>query len=247
MHPLLFLVLALVPPTATVHPASPLSAVRPEAVTIARSSAVALSVSPTIVPVGRPLDATVTWSGVPDPAPGDWLGVYHANDSVAATAPIKYQFANASAGASRGRLMFRLLNLRADYVVHFFRGGVAAPVLVATSNPVAVANPREPMAGRLALTRDPSEMLVTWTQVGRAVMEGLVTVGEAPPSPIQGRFVMAFCAPECMVCLTGAYGRGMSRPRQPMQHPIAVVYGELKATFGTVPVCAAVQQVKTMY
>ena len=35
--------------------------------------------------------------------------------------------------------------------------------------------------------------------------------------------------------------------RQPKKHSIAVVYGELKATFGTHLVWAAVQQVKTMY
>ena len=40
---------------------------------------------------------------------------------------------------------------------------------------------------------------------------------------------------------------GMGLPRRPMEHLIAVLYGDLKATFGTDLVCAAVQQGKTMY
>ena len=39
----------------------------------------------------------------------------------------------------------------------------------------------------------------------------------------------------------------MSFPRQSMQHSIALLYGELKATFGTDVVCAVMQQVKTMH
>ena len=55
-----------------------------------------------------------------------------------------------------------------------------------------------------------------------------------------------------MQCLVGAWFMAnrrlwevVSLPIQPKKHPIAV--SRLKATFGTDLVCAAVQQVKTMY
>ena len=40
---------------------------------------------------------------------------------------------------------------------------------------------------------------------------------------------------------------GMSLPRRPLEHSIAVLCSDLKATFGTDLVCATVQQGKTMY
>ena len=40
---------------------------------------------------------------------------------------------------------------------------------------------------------------------------------------------------------------GESLPTRPMKHLIAILCGDLKATFGTSLVCAAVQQGKTMY
>ena len=39
---------------------------------------------------------------------------------------------------------------------------------------------------------------------------------------------------------------GKSLPRRPMEHSIAVLCGDLEATFGTGLLCAAVQQGKTM-
>ena len=47
--------------------------------------------------------------------------------------------------------------------------------------------------------------------------------------------------------LTGAYGRGMSLPRWPKKHSIAIVCGDGKATFGADLVCVAVRQGDTMY
>ena len=41
--------------------------------------------------------------------------------------------------------------------------------------------------------------------------------------------------------------RGMSLPKRPMEHSIAVLCGDLKATLGADVVCVAVQQGKTMY
>ena len=54
---------------------------------------------------------------------------------------------------------------------------------------------------------------------------------EVGSSPIKGSHTKFLC----------------THPRQPKKHSIAVVYGELKATFGSNLVCAAVQHVKTMY
>ena len=47
--------------------------------------------------------------------------------------------------------------------------------------------------------------------------------------------------------LTGAYGRGMSLPKRPKKHLIAVLCGDVKATFGADLVHAAVRQGETMY
>ena len=47
--------------------------------------------------------------------------------------------------------------------------------------------------------------------------------------------------------LTGTYGRGMSLPRRPKKHSIAVPYSDVKATFGADLVRAAVRQGETMY
>ena len=47
--------------------------------------------------------------------------------------------------------------------------------------------------------------------------------------------------------LTGAYGRGKSLPRRPMEHSIAILCGDLRPTFGTDLVCAELEQVKTIY
>ena len=46
---------------------------------------------------------------------------------------------------------------------------------------------------------------------------------------------------------TGTAWEGGRLPRRPKKHSMAVLPGDLKATFGTDPVCAAVQRGKTMY
>ena len=52
---------------------------------------------------------------------------------------IAEQFANHSAGwpSSSGSLRFQLLNLRADYIFTFMRGGIYSPTLAATSSVVS--------------------------------------------------------------------------------------------------------------
>lgn len=47
--------------------------------------------------------------------------------------------------------------------VGFFRNGFANPHLVAQTPVITVASPNRPAHARLALTDDPTEMLVQWT------------------------------------------------------------------------------------
>jgi hypothetical protein len=57
--------------------------------------------------------------------------------------------------------------MRDNMILYFFTGGLDKPVVVAASNIVTVANFNEPLQGRLSLSAQPSEMLVTWTTKNR--------------------------------------------------------------------------------
>jgi len=71
----------------------------------------------------------------------------------------------------RGSLQFRLVNARAGVIFGFFRSGLVTsaeraqfhnPVPVAVSNVVRFQNWNEPLQAHLALTGDPTEMVLSW-------------------------------------------------------------------------------------
>ncbi|KAK9830188.1 hypothetical protein WJX72_010191 [[Myrmecia] bisecta] len=108
----------------------------------------------------------VSWKGVPSPGPLDIVAlVVPADADLTSTSITKYKWARESDVFSRGAgtLRFRLLNMRADMRFVFLRNGTDFPVLAAKGEPIKVANPNEPTQGHLALTSNPSEMVVQWT------------------------------------------------------------------------------------
>lgn len=117
----------------------------------------------------------------PHPSADDWVGVFSPSKFNASTcpgshgsgpgpvicsAPIKYQFANYSAGygvSGKGALQFQLINQRQDFSFALFTGGLSSPKLIAVSNAIAFANPKAPVYPRLAQGKSWNEMTVTWT------------------------------------------------------------------------------------
>lgn len=125
----------------------------------------------------------VKWSGVPYPSYDDLIAVYvPANASITATAPAKFKFvARADPGHMQegaGSTRFRMLNMRADMRFVFVRGGPVAPQIVASSEVLQLLHPNEPTGVHLALTGNPSEMLVQW--VTRDAGTPYVTWGTSP-------------------------------------------------------------------
>ncbi len=62
-----------------------------------------------------------------------------------------------------GTLSVQLLNMRANMIFYFFTGGLSQAVAVGKSSFINVTNVNEPLQGRLSLTADLSQVLVTWT------------------------------------------------------------------------------------
>lgn len=108
----------------------------------------------------------LSYSGFPTPSSDEWIGLYLVNDAVNKIAPIAYQMASHDPQyltTGSGVLTVQLLNMRSNMVFYFFSGGLSQPVLVAQSVPIIVADVNEPLQGRLSLTPDPSQPLITWT------------------------------------------------------------------------------------
>uniref|UniRef100_A0A7R9UZ11 Purple acid phosphatase n=1 Tax=Chlamydomonas euryale TaxID=1486919 RepID=A0A7R9UZ11_9CHLO len=110
---------------------------------------------------------TVAWNGLEQPDFDDFVAVYvPAGADIAKTSPAKFTFcAGADAGHlvnGSGTLRFRLINYRQDIGIVLVRGGLVSPVAVAEAT-IRVQNPNEPLQAHLALTADPSEMMVQWT------------------------------------------------------------------------------------
>eukprot|EP00611_Tribonema_gayanum_P015184 TRINITY_DN269_c0_g1_i1.p1 TRINITY_DN269_c0_g1~~TRINITY_DN269_c0_g1_i1.p1 ORF type:complete len:651 (+),score=172.68 TRINITY_DN269_c0_g1_i1:194-2146(+) len=176
-----------------------------EAAMTALEEGISLSVTPTELPSSGSW-VEVTWSGLSAAAGNEFIAWYSpasALSDVTAVAPVKYQFlsANCTAPCSKGVLRFRLLNLRDEegYAAGLFRGGLDAPVLVAsttggdkahaatnlalTNAAVTFANPHsEVLHPHLALTGVPGEMRVSW-------VTGTPPTEASPPQRVQWRDV----------------------------------------------------------
>lgn len=134
------------------------------ATTIQLEDGITVTVTPDRVKNGD--FVTVSWSGVTSPSDGDWIGVYSpSTTNMLKHFPIKFQFCNHSVthpATGAGSLGFQLLNLRADYVMSFMRGGIKTPVVAAVSNTVTFAEYSLPFQVHLALTKDTRFMKVMW-------------------------------------------------------------------------------------
>ncbi|EDQ86017.1 uncharacterized protein MONBRDRAFT_28659 [Monosiga brevicollis MX1] len=100
------------------------------------------------------------------PNKNDFVALYLTSDDVTATTPIKYQFLNydpAYLSSGRSKLVFQLLNMRENFVLHAFTGGPDHPTLVASSTPITNTIANVPTQGRLALTNDEASVRVSWT------------------------------------------------------------------------------------
>jgi len=113
---------------------------------------------------------TVSWSGVSEPCELDFLAVYSPSDALLSpggnieTVPVQFQYLHVDPSHMQngaGSLVFQLLNLRSDYALGLFRGGIKNPVLVAISNKVSNGASSVPMHRHLALVGDGS-LTVTW-------------------------------------------------------------------------------------
>ncbi|EGD77454.1 hypothetical protein PTSG_08549 [Salpingoeca rosetta] len=157
----------LVTPVHGTEGPSPLELIRVDKVEVVRdfgNSSISVQASPATFKHGD--NITVSWSGVSKPSLNDWIGAYLQHDDVKNTAPIKFQFAAFSKDylkTGSGSFVFRLMNMRDDYVFVFFRDGLEKPKAATASNPVKVENANEPLQGRVSLTNDTTSMKVSWT------------------------------------------------------------------------------------
>jgi len=112
---------------------------------------------------------TVSWSGIVNPQPADWIAAYSppptSPQGYLTTLPVKYQNLTADNIGVDGSIQFWLLHMRAPYVFVYMKGGFTAPQVITVSNVLTytpeVAN--IPMQIHLARTADPKQMRVTWT------------------------------------------------------------------------------------
>ena len=100
------------------------------------------------------------------------------------------KFVFTSVAGTRNRLRFRMLNTRDDSVFHLFGGGVGQPKLLASSNTVAIAPDAvfAPHAGRIALTQNDEDMVVSFTTKVSATPNaggGVVQFGTSPGPPYE--------------------------------------------------------------
>eukprot|EP01118_Nematostelium_gracile_P011370 TRINITY_DN401_c0_g1_i3.p1 TRINITY_DN401_c0_g1~~TRINITY_DN401_c0_g1_i3.p1 ORF type:complete len:559 (+),score=114.40 TRINITY_DN401_c0_g1_i3:100-1776(+) len=115
----------------------------------------------------------VTFS-VSDPSNDDIIAVYSpANVNTTLTSPVKYKYANESKGylkTGKGKADFFLINRRADYSFVLLRGWIGLwdghnYTALGRSNAVKFTNYEAPTSGRLALTGNQNEMILTWSSL----------------------------------------------------------------------------------
>eukprot|EP01119_Soliformovum_irregulare_P023845 TRINITY_DN841_c0_g2_i1.p1 TRINITY_DN841_c0_g2~~TRINITY_DN841_c0_g2_i1.p1 ORF type:complete len:310 (-),score=64.30 TRINITY_DN841_c0_g2_i1:36-965(-) len=148
------------------HGDHPLAEIAVQNVRVSLDSSVHLSVTPTILTSYAVDWIEVRFSDVEHPSHEDWVGVYTPDVAAFTTkVPTRWQKCEESPDFKKtgaGSLRFRLINLRADFIIGLFSNGTDYPILKAYSKPVSFANPNQPMQGHLALTHDPTEMRLSW-------------------------------------------------------------------------------------
>jgi len=157
-----------------------------------RDAAQTLSVSPDVLSSVSAY-VTVSWSGIVNPQPADWIAAYSppptSPEGYLTTLPIKYQNLTADNIGVDGNIQFWLLHMRAPYVFVYMKGGFSKPQVITVSNVLTytpeVAN--IPMQIHLARTADPKQMRVTW--VTRDTQAPVVRF--APAAKMPGQMVTA--------------------------------------------------------
>jgi hypothetical protein len=113
------------------------------------------------------------------PAAGDWVGLYSPSTAnVSTTVPVKWVWLGPGCtpiwnvcspgypnyiATGAGSVEMELINMRADYILYFFTGGLAAPVAVAQSAVITLRDYNQPLRARLLPTSDPDTVRVRWT------------------------------------------------------------------------------------
>lgn len=95
---------------------------------------------------------TINWESVPDRLENDWIGVFPSSNVIDAW-PIARFMANVSISAT-----IRLFNLRNDYEIRYFHGKSNERIITKIS-----VDADFPLQGRLAITKNPTEMRVMWS------------------------------------------------------------------------------------
>lgn len=124
------------------HGPSPINDINVYGIESRLDKSVSFDVSPKLIKSGD--SVKVKLSGVSDPKKDDWIGFYspastHVHDKL----PIKYQFASADdkyLNSGEASLNFRLIAMRDDYKVVFFRGGVDKPLETAEAGPINMSD-----------------------------------------------------------------------------------------------------------
>jgi len=104
------------------------------------------------------------------PDANDWIAAYvPASADVTSVSPVKFGLCSSDPHyMQRGeaQLEFNLTNQRADIRFHYFRNGLKAPILVATSeHVVSMRNPNEPLKPRMVPSGDPDVYKLLWSSL----------------------------------------------------------------------------------
>ena len=135
-------------------------------------SGASLSANPTLVNNGGKV--TVSWTGIVQQEPRDWVGLF-CPQGADARAYIDFCFTSSSIKQNEsscvtsihsrdsGSVQFTLFNLRYDCEFRYYKNDTQVE-LVAVSNKVNFVGGREaPLQGHLALTANPTQMRIRWT------------------------------------------------------------------------------------
>jgi len=126
----------------------------------------------------------ISWSGISTKidAAGDWVGIWSprpADGNYSAHSPTKYiKVKSDEKGA--GRVELWILNMRAEVVAAYFTNGFDSPVVVAESKPVQFTDPNRPMHVHMALTGNPTEMVIDWTSAHDDSYKPFIRFGRDP-------------------------------------------------------------------
>jgi hypothetical protein len=168
---------------AAAHPMQPLADVHMENLDRTQALAGSVTVSTHVVH-GLGQTVTVSWSGVSGSSSSgkDWIGVWSPRPKdFSKVAPVKFKFVKSDSNGS-GSTKLWLLNMREEYHVAYFTGGVTNPTLRAEiDHPITIDSPERPLMVHLAYAdseNNGTSMVVSWNS--RSYKNPLVKFGRDP-------------------------------------------------------------------